>query len=149
MSEYNKSGITRIIIGAVLVGVSGVFSGHSGNTLGMMGRHGGLSLWKLVLLGIGIGFFARGVSSFFSGYSRFVKKGKNAKARRINEETSILRVARENKGIVTVAKTALVLGHSLEETEKILNDLVSKGHATMEINDEGRIYYLFSDFAER
>ncbi len=146
MSQYGRRGIRQVITGVVLLGFSGFLSSPFGWT---MGRHGSSSLWRLVLLGIGIMFLAKGASSIFTVYTGRKRKKDSLKQKKLDEEKTILRMARENSGIVTVAKTSLALGKSLDTTEQLLNTLVSKGHATMEMNGEGRIYYLFADFLDR
>ena len=149
MSRYSRRGIRQVITGIILLGFSGFLYSPFGWTMGMMGRHGRTSLWRLVLLGIGIMFFAKGASSIFTVYAGRRRKKDTLKQQKVNEEKTILRLARENSGIVTVAKTSLALGISLDTTEQLLNTLVTKGHATMEMNEEGRIYYLFADFLDR
>ncbi len=144
MFRHGKNGITQIFLGIVLIGFSGFFSGPFSG-MGMTGRHGG-SLWKWLLLAGGIASLVKGGSFLLSGYSHRRKNKPDMKHQEIVRENTILRIAEQNNGTVTVTKASLELGKSLDETEKILNTLVSKGHATMEISDEGKIHYFFADF---
>jgi hypothetical protein len=60
-----------------------------------------------------------------------------------------LRLAQEGNGVVTPALLALEANMGIAEAEKILQDLASRGHASMEVTREGRVEYLFADFLPR
>jgi hypothetical protein len=65
----------------------------------------------------------------------------NAKA-----EKSILRVAQEQGGRVTPALVTIKSDLSLEEAERVLQSMVAQGHAVMQVREDGRIEYEFSEF---
>jgi hypothetical protein len=74
-------------------------------------------------------------------------------ARRIGEreqaaenERSVLRIARDRAGRVTPSIVALDCEMSVEEAERVLDDLAKKGHASMRVREDGRIEYEFAEF---
>jgi len=148
MYKTRRKGIIQVITGAVLIAYSGFFTTPF-ITVGMMGRSRGRSFWNLVLLGGGIIFLTKGVSLLIADYLRQRKRKDNPKQQIIKQENIILRLARDNNGSITVATASLALEKSLDETEQLLNMLVTKGHAAMEVSDEGILHYIFPDFMEQ
>jgi predicted transcriptional regulator len=61
-------------------------------------------------------------------------------------ERSVLRIARTEAGRLTPSLVVVNSNMSLEEAEKTLESLVSKGHAVMLVQENGRIVYEFSEF---
>ena len=116
---------------------------------GMMWGFGGPPFWVWFLIVGGIIVLLRRGPFLFSRRTYRRKNKTDPKQKVISQENAILRIAEQNSGIVTVAKVSLELGKSLDETEGILNALVSKGHASMEVSAEGRIYYFFADFGDK
>jgi hypothetical protein len=70
----------------------------------------------------------------------------NAPQSRGKVESKILRAAQTHKGIITPAIVALETELPIEVVEKELQDFSSKGYASMEINENGRIEYHFDEF---
>ncbi|EJL40270.1 hypothetical protein BAG01nite_31650 [Brevibacillus agri] len=83
-------------------------------------------------------------------------EGKIAKILKIirfpKEDSAILKVldiARENDGYVTVVDIATKSTLSLEEAQKILDDLQKKGHADLSVTKSGDILYYFPGFLKQ
>lgn len=74
------------------------------------------------------------------------KREEEDKLSQAAKEKKILSVAAAEGGKVTPAIIALKTTLSIEEAEKILSSLTSRGYATMEINSAGRIEYHFPEF---
>jgi hypothetical protein len=70
------------------------------------------------------------------------------KPARQSVEKQILLVAKQNKGRVTPALVALHVDLPLEKVEKTLSDMAKKGFVEMHVTSNGRIEYLFHDFAD-
>ncbi|HUW40453.1 MAG TPA: hypothetical protein VMV90_05545 [Rectinemataceae bacterium] len=66
--------------------------------------------------------------------------------RKAEAERSVLRVAQERGGRVTPALIAIGSELSLEEAERVLQSMVAKGHALMQVREDGRIEYEFREF---
>ncbi len=64
-------------------------------------------------------------------------------------EKQILQAAKEEKGIVTPALVALKTELSIQEAEKVLEEMAQKGYAMMHVTPSGRIEYEFPEFAPR
>ena len=81
------------------------------------------------------------------GEARFMRQpNKNQKE---SLERIILKLAKENKGILTVSEVALVADISIEEAKKYLENLVSKGIAELRVRKTGALVYVLSDFTDR
>lgn len=61
-------------------------------------------------------------------------------------EKQVLLAAKEEKGIVTPALVALKTELSIQEAEKLLQEMAGKGYAVMHVRDDGRIEYEFPEF---
>ncbi len=144
MHGYGKSGYHRIITGAVFIGVSFFLEGFGGM------RHApGGGFFRLVFLWVGVFSLIRGASDILSDYFAVRKKKSDpdtVNIKKIERDGIILRLARKNRGFVSVSEASLELGESLESTEAILNSFVSKGYASMEVTDTGKIRYYFQEF---
>jgi hypothetical protein len=109
---------------------------------------GGHQVWALLgaLFG-GLLPAARGLSGMIAA------RGAAPAARRLGEreralenERAVLRTAREKGGRLTPALVALDCSMSIEEAERVLDGLARKGHSTVQVRDDGRIEYEFSEF---
>jgi TM2 domain-containing membrane protein YozV len=63
-------------------------------------------------------------------------------------ERTILRLAKENKGILTAGGLALRANISLEEAKKALDMLVSKGFAELRVRRSGTLVYALREFMD-
>jgi hypothetical protein len=75
------------------------------------------------------------------------------KTRKLNEresaiemERTLLALAPDHNGILTPSLVVLSSNLGLEEAEKALESMASKGHASMSVREDGRIEYEFSEF---
>ena len=64
-------------------------------------------------------------------------------------EHVILKLARENKGILSVSEVALGAHISIEEAKKCLDTLVSKGFAELRVRKSGSLVYIIPDMADK
>jgi TM2 domain-containing membrane protein YozV/predicted transcriptional regulator len=64
-------------------------------------------------------------------------------------ERVILRVAKQNKGIVIPSEVALEANTSLEEAKKALDILVTKGFAEIRVRQSGTIVYTLPELMDR
>jgi TM2 domain-containing membrane protein YozV/predicted transcriptional regulator len=77
---------------------------------------------------------------------------KDGEARIVREKRSvehiILRLAKQNKGIITASELALESGLSMEEAKKALDTLVSKGFAELRVRKTGTLVYAFPELMD-
>ena len=107
----------------------------------------GSNIWLL------IGLFAGVLPTIGSGGKLLAEmtEGKKLsteapKIARVRQEKEILRVAKTEHGRITPAVAALKSSCSIEEANQILDSIVEKGYAQMDVDDNGRIVYLFPEF---
>ncbi|TVQ26397.1 MAG: hypothetical protein EA383_05375 [Spirochaetaceae bacterium] len=107
----------------------------------------GSNIWLL------IGLFAGVLPTIGSGGKLLAEmtEGKKLaseapKIARVRQEKEILRVAKIEHGRITPAVAALKSSCSIEEANQILDSIVEKGYAQMDVDDNGRIVYLFPEF---
>ncbi|MDR1307132.1 MAG: TM2 domain-containing protein [Treponema sp.] len=65
-----------------------------------------------------------------------------------NPERAILRIAKNNRGIITPGNLALEADISIEEAKKQLETLVTKGFAELRIRKTGTIVYVIPEFTD-
>ncbi|HUZ16765.1 MAG TPA: hypothetical protein VMV68_00140 [Spirochaetia bacterium] len=137
--DRNRSGAEQLAGSLTLLGVFGVLY------FAMPG-----AWWPLVVAAFAIPGVIRGVQ----------KIAAERAAKRISERTlpvdrdteatkQVLKVAQELGGIVTPTLVTLHSSLSLEEAERILQSMSSKGYASMNVTDSGRIEYEFPEFVDR
>jgi hypothetical protein len=63
-------------------------------------------------------------------------------------EKQILLAAKEEKGLITPALVALKTELTIQEAEKLLEEMARKGYAVMHVRDNGRIEYEFPEFRQ-
>jgi TM2 domain-containing membrane protein YozV len=76
----------------------------------------------------------------------------DAKVRMANHESperAILKLAKENKGILTVSEVALGADISIDEAKKCLDSLVTKGFAELRVRKSGSLVYVITDMADK
>jgi len=64
-------------------------------------------------------------------------------------EHVILRLAKENKGILTVSEVALGANISIDEAKKHLDTLVSKGFAELRVRKSGSLVYVIPEMTDK
>ena len=64
-------------------------------------------------------------------------------------ERVILKLAKENKGVISVSDLALGADISIEEAQKHLDTLVSKGYAQLRVRKSGTLAYVIPDMADK
>ena len=72
-----------------------------------------------------------------------------SKQLRADLERKVLQVAKDNNGTVTPAMAALETGLPLEEMDTFLGSMASKGYARADVEDSGRMVYIFQDFVKQ
>jgi len=77
----------------------------------------------------------------------------DAEARVVREkdspERAILKLAKENKGILSVSEVALAAEISIEEAKSRLETLVTKGFAELRVRKSGSLVYVITDMADK
>jgi hypothetical protein len=63
-------------------------------------------------------------------------------------ERTVLRLAKQNKGIVTASELALEGGISIDEAKKALEKLVDQGYAELRVRKTGTLVYTFPEFMD-
>ena len=69
--------------------------------------------------------------------------------RKDHPERAVLKLAKENKGIITVSDLALAADIPIEEAKKILEALVMKGFAELRVRKSGSLVYVITDMADK
>jgi predicted transcriptional regulator len=64
-------------------------------------------------------------------------------------ERAILKLAKENKGILTISEVALGADVSIDEAKKLLDALVSKGFAELRVRKSGSLVYVIPDMVDK
>ena len=64
-------------------------------------------------------------------------------------ERAILKLAKENKGFLTVSEVALGADVSIEEAKKLLDALAIKGFAELRVRKSGSLVYVIPDLADK
>jgi TM2 domain-containing membrane protein YozV len=94
-----------------------------------------------------------GVDRGFGAYHRGWRNVADGEARIVNEkesvERSILRIAKENKGVLSASEVALSANISIEEAKRSLDALVSKGFAELRVRKSGALVYTIPDLMGR
>jgi predicted transcriptional regulator len=73
----------------------------------------------------------------------------NPNEKKDHPERVILKIAKENKGILTVSDVALGADIPIEEAKKLLETLVSKGFAELRVRKSGSLVYVITDMADK
>jgi predicted transcriptional regulator len=63
-------------------------------------------------------------------------------------ERSILKAAKERKGVITPAEVALAANISIDEAKKELDTMLSKGYAEMRVRKSGTIVYTIPEMMD-
>ncbi len=112
-------------------------------------------LWLVTGSGVWlfIGLFAGILPTIGSGGKLLTEMGEGKKLAReapelarVRQEKEILRAAKSENGRITPAVAALKSSCSIEEANQILDSIVERGYAQLDVDDNGRIVYLFPEF---
>lgn len=131
-----KSGSEELIGGITLVAIFGLlyFSTHQW-------------FWLFPLCFAGLPALLRGIQRIYSQRALTRQRRVDVPQTTDSDRTKeILRVAQVNNGIVTPALVSLNSSLSLEDAERLLQELTSKGYANMNVTESGRIEYEFPEF---
>jgi|WetSurMetagenome_2_1015567.scaffolds.fasta_scaffold629595_2 hypothetical protein len=94
--------------------------------------------------------FASGLRGVITGIAAAPGRKRQDKLESAAErERSILRIAQREKGLVAPSLVALESSLSLDEAQTALEDMAKKGHAAMQVTEDGRIVYEFREFLPR
>jgi TM2 domain-containing membrane protein YozV/predicted transcriptional regulator len=63
-------------------------------------------------------------------------------------ERTILRLAKQNKGIITASELALEANISMDEAKKVLDTLVNKGFAELRVRKTGTLVYTLPELMD-
>ena len=74
---------------------------------------------------------------------------KTFREKKEHPERIILKIARENKGILTVSDVALGADIPIEEAKKLLESLVTKGFAELRVRKSGSLVYVITDMVDK
>jgi predicted transcriptional regulator len=82
---------------------------------------------------------------------RYVRDGEARVIRPEREtvERVILKLAKENKGVLTPSEVALAANISIDEAKKDLDTLVSKGFAEIRVRKTGTLVYTIPEMMDR
>ena len=64
-------------------------------------------------------------------------------------EQAMLKVAKENKGILTVSDVAIAADIPMEEAKKLLESMVSRGFAELRVRKSGSLVYVIPDMLDK
>lgn len=78
------------------------------------------------------------------GQARVIKTGENKESL----ERIILKLAKENKGILTASEVALSADITIDEAKKYLDTLVTKGFAELRVRKTGALVYVMPDIRD-
>lgn len=105
--------------------------------------------WWLIFPAIFAGILPiiRGVTRLIADRVAAPRSKRELEAERTAEnERSVLRIAQARGGLVTPAQVALDTKLSLEDSGLLLESMAKRGHASMEVREDGRLVYRFSEF---
>jgi hypothetical protein len=101
------------------------------------------------ILLIALGTFIGGIPMFLGWKGRQKMKLKTAQANIQKFESTLLKLAKSNRGILTLSSVALKLKISVDEAQEKLNHITSKGLAKVSFDDDGNLNYIFPDFIKK
>lgn len=101
----------------------------------------------LIALFAGVAPLVRGGVRYFNALAAERRRAKELPVVRARvTEQRVLQAARAEHGRVTPVLVAARFAIPIEEAEKTLEQLASKGYASVDVNDEGRLVYVFPEF---
>ena len=108
----------------------------------------GRKVWHFHTVGPTVGPGARQSSWRYANDAEARVVGSEAQGKE-SPERVILKLAKENKGILTVSDVALGAHISIDEAKKYLETLVAKGFAELRVRKSGNIVYVIPDMADK
>ena len=97
--------------------------------------------WVFPTLFAGLLPAVKGLQRFISERANSNKEPDEAVAEKV-----VLRLAKDQNGIITPAMIALSTELTIEQAEKMLEKLAGKGYASMQVTEDGRVQYEFPEF---
>ena len=150
LSGFGALGFHRFYLGKIPSGLLWMFTG------GLLGVGG---LYDLLTLPDQVREANMRNALYGQAYRQFRPAGmpdwryaEDAQARVVGRESPehvILKLAKENKGIITVSDVALGAEISVDEAKKFLETLVSKGIAELRVRKSGSLVYVITDMADK
>ena len=133
MSNRKKGPVEALITGIVFTVAFG--------TVFLLNRHQWFWIFPLVFAGI---------LPTLEGLRRIFLERKSPRVEAMEkadlEEKEILSLARDEGGSITPALAGLKTSLNTEKAERVLQNLVKKGFATMNVTNEGRVEFEFPEF---
>ncbi|MCL1993711.1 MAG: NINE protein [Spirochaetes bacterium] len=83
------------------------------------------------------------------GFRNIVDGEVNAVREQKTVEQTILKIAKENKGIISASELAMEASIPIEEAKKVLDALVSKGIAELRVRKSGSLVYTIPDIMDK
>ena len=125
-----------------------------------------LKIWAVPIIPLGLGLMLWGLFSKFEqrqyedplsvgvafvilgGFLWFLSHRLDESAQLVryrSRQNSVIRLARDRGGKLTVTETAADTGITMEEADRILRDLADGGYVEMEVSDSGMVVYRFPE----
>lgn len=98
--------------------------------------------WIFPLAFLGVGPTIEGLLAL----RRMRASGASELPKEPDPEHEVLRIARAMRGRITASVVAVESSLSLAEAERVLDEMARGGHATLAVNDDGRVEYEFREF---
>ena len=116
---------------------------------GFLYLRGGSWIWIFPAVFGGVLPMVDGVRKIVSG--RASRRAEiEARTRRPEDlEREVLRLARDHGGVLTPSLIAVESDISVADAERVLGDLAARGHASVEVRENGRVEYEFAEFMRR
>ncbi|MDR1948176.1 MAG: TM2 domain-containing protein [Spirochaetaceae bacterium] len=144
VSGFGALGFHRFYLGKIPTGVLWMFTGGLGmvgaiyDFFTLPGQVREANVRNAIFAGPAGGNHWRYVND---GNSRIVKEKESI-------ERVILKLAKENRGILTASEVALAANVSMEEAKKDLDALVSKGFAEIRVRQSGTLVYTIPELMD-
>ncbi|MDR2304930.1 MAG: TM2 domain-containing protein [Treponema sp.] len=147
LSGFGALGFHRFYLGKIPTGILWMCTGG----LGMLG-----SIYDFFTLGSQVreanmrNVFYSDITSARQGKWRYVNNGQ---ARVVNEKESvervILKLAKENNGVLTASEVALAANISIDNAKKDLDALLRKGIAELRVRKSGALVYTIPELIDK
>jgi TM2 domain-containing membrane protein YozV/predicted transcriptional regulator len=145
VSGFGALGFHRFYLGKIPTGLLWMFTGG----LGMVGSIFDFFTLPGQVREANIRQAMLGANMMNKNYMRNVNDGEfNVVGEKKNVERSILKLAKENRGILTASEVALAANISIDEAKKDLDALVNKGYAEMRVRKSGTLVYTIPDLMD-